>query len=471
MPPGDAGAGPLNCVALDAGLSICLKNQQGQTCAQNSDCASPWVCATGGLCDYPDSQIACSGTTCHPGDDCSANASDIENNGTSSDPCFSSGLICVVFDDLTGTEQARCLTPTVGHPPFFPDPDPAPFDQTICNATKPICATDSFAAPRAAPTCGGFFLSGESHCLEGCNAGDDCDSIVWDCVQGSCKPNYCFAAGSFPLPDGGSLTNAANMSPYQLSTGGLPISADPHVLFNPCALDGGAPTACLPQYDDAVGFSTGLCVRVEAPDAGGWGPSVIPIPTERTLGGLCAEGTFCDLGTCLPWCDLGTSAFVQCPSGTTCSPLPPGPLISSASGGTNSIGVCAEACDPYQDAAHNTCPPFGVSAGAPMPGLGCKFSESQNDIHPAPGVCLAAIENPIAVGSPCAPFGWVDPCVSGAECVEAAGDGGTAFICAQLCDPSPSPGVTPPGCSTGKTCIAFQSCNLPNGCSHEGACQ
>ena len=300
--------------------------------------------------------------------------------------------------------------------------------------------------------------------------GDDCDSLVWDCVQGTCKPNYCYAAGTLPLPDSGMGPASLALTVFQQANGGLPISGDPHVLFNPCTLDAGYPTACLPQYDSLTNASTGICVRVGGAQNGGWGAVCDPSPNRNNSAGLCRTGTYCDKGTCLPWCDLGTSAFLQCPSDTTCSRLPPGALSSTPSGITNSIGVCAEACNPYFDATANTCLPFAIDGGVPP--LVCKFSESQTDSFPSPGICVAGVASPIAVGLPCEPFGWLDPCVSGAQCESKnSGDGGPAFECSQLCDPVPSPGITTPACPTGTTCQASQSCAQTGGCSHEGWCQ
>jgi hypothetical protein len=244
------------------------------------------------------------------------------------------------------------------------------------------------------------------------------------------------------------------------------------VLFNLCANDAGLsfPRACLPGYDDILNGSSGLCVRIGGAAAGGWGAFCDPNPYRNNPNGYCAFGTFCDKGTCLPWCDLGTSNFIQCPANTLCTRLPAGyPLTSTAAGTTNAIGVCTQTCNPYVDAAQNGCGPYGTDGGQPP--VVCKFSESQNDLSPPPGICLSGVANPIPLGQPCSPFGWTDPCVSGAECVQAI-DGGLAYVCAQLCDPQPSsPAITAPACPAPSTCQAFQLGPCQGPCPHEGSCQ
>src|SRR5581483_331980 len=176
-----------------------------------------------------------------------------------------------------------------------------------------------------------------------------------------------------------------------------------------------------------------------------------PNPFRNNLGGLCPFGNLCNIGTCMPWCDLGSTAQVQCPTGTSCSPIPNRPLGSTALGATDAIGVCAENCDPYVDDTQTGCEPLATDAGQPP--LGCKLSGNGSDQNPSPGMCVALIENPIAVGQPCNPFGWLDPCVSGAQC-EAVSAG--SYVCRQLCDPTPSDGVDAPACPSGQSCVAFQ---------------
>jgi hypothetical protein len=123
------------------------------------------------------------------------------------------------------------------------------------------------------------------------------------------------------------------------------------------------------------------------------------------------------------------------------------------------------------DSTQNGCQPFPVDGGQPL--LGCKLSGNGSDTAPPPGNCAALIENPIVVGKSCEPFGWLDPCVSGAACIQ-DGDAGTAFVCRQLCDPQLSPNITipTPACPSGQSCLPFQTCFMAGGsCAHEGSCQ
>jgi hypothetical protein len=99
------------------------------------------------------------------------------------------------------------------------------------------------------------------------------------------------------------------------------------------------------------------------------------------------------------------------------------------------------------------------------------------DLFPPPGICVGGWGNAIPVGQPCNPFGWQDPCVSGSVCaLDAAG---SAYACAQVCDPQPSPGISEPACLFPTTCHPFKPpqcsdfANAANNfaCFHMGVCR
>ncbi|MHB1846778.1 MAG: hypothetical protein ACYCWW_18305, partial [Deltaproteobacteria bacterium] len=175
---------------------------------------------------------------------------------------------------------------------------------------------------------------------------------------------------------------------------------------------------------------------------------------------------------CLPWCDIGNQSIAPCAAGQVCVSV--GGALVSSTANDNGTGVCTEGCNPYLDASHDSC----AQGPSGTPRRLCKAAGSDNDIFPSPGVCVGGSPSPTALGQPCDPFGWVDPCPSGAIC--AAEPKGNGFVCAQLCDPSPSPGSPPQqsGCPSGLACsglgppTCLQPTNAKNGyaCYHVGAC-
>ncbi len=494
-PSGDAPL--LLCQSFaDAGLplSLCVSPAQGTACSSDSQCPPPYVCAQGacGLAATANScdtgKLKVTGytyhTPCEKGDACLFNTNElgaIESNVAASDPCLASGLVCILVSE-NPSYLGLCVTPAAAEPQAW-SPDGPPFDTTVCNPKDNQCGSYYTGADRAAATCGPFMIGAPDHCEEACTTGDDCDNITWDCIKGQCKPNYCYADGTVTTGQ----TAAKYLSGLQTQYGGLTVSGSESVLFQPCATGEDFPTACLPQYDDLAGglgiTTTGECVRVGGDGGGGWGDPCDPNPYRNNLGGLCQFGNYCYLGTCMPWCDLGSTSDVACPSGTTCQPLPAGPLASTVLGATHSIGVCAQDCDPYLDDTQNDCPIFQIDAG-PKPLLGCKLSGNGSDTLPPPGNCAALIDQPIAVGQPCVPgggagalggasFEWLDPCVSGAQCTQNS-DAGLVFVCRQVCDPDLSDNIAipAPACPEGQTCVAFQTCGGAGGpCAHQGGCE
>jgi len=470
--------GLLICSSLnDAGLSLCLSPMGGSNCNSDSDCPAPYTCGQG-TCTFATSGDSCDTaktnnstyhyhSPCQPGDACILNGNEltaIEENVAVSDPCLASGLACILLSE--SPYLGICVTPAIS--PQLGNPDGPPFDTTVCSAKDPQCGSYYTGADRTAPTCGPFLIGAPDHCEESCTTGDDCDSITLDCIKGQCKPNYCYADGTAPT---GSGTAAKYYSNLQTKYGGLTVSGDDSVLFQPCATGESFPTACLPQYDSLANGTTGECVRVGGDGSGSWGDPCDPNSYRNDLGGLCQFGTYCYLGTCMPWCDLGSTTDVACPTGTTCQPVPSGPLGSTALGATHAIGACAQDCDPYVDSTQNGCQPFPVDAGQPF--LGCKLSGNGSDTIPPPGNCVALVDNPIAVGDPCTPFGWLDPCVSGAKCLQIA-DAGITFVCRQICDPDLSSNIAipAPACPDNQTCVQFQTCGGAGGpCSHQGDCE
>ncbi len=401
--PAGGAAADLICSPInDAGLSICLAPQGGSACNMDSQCPAPFACVNS-ACNYvTETAFTCNNksdpsyhTPCQLGDTCvvtQAELTALESFGSTSDPCNAVGLVCGVASDSAGNEIFICEKPGV-EAPYSWSPDGLPFDDTICNPKDASCESYYTGADRAAAVCGPFIIGGGDRCLESCTTGDDCDSVTLDCVKGQCKPNYCYA-------DGMNGSNPTALSNAQKKYGGIAISTNADVLMQPCDTGGDFPTACLPEYDTLTDGTSGLCVRVAGDGGGTWGDPCDPSPDRNNLGGLCQFGYLCALGTCMPWCDLGN---VSCPSGTTCQPLPSGPLVSTTVGTSHSIGVCAQICDPYVDDTQNGCQPFSTDAGQPF--LGCKFSGNGSDTFPPPGNCAALIDTPIAVGDPCIPGG------------------------------------------------------------------
>ncbi len=458
------------CFVLDGGFGVCFEGQQaGDPCGAGKwGCANGLVCSNGACGLPPATGVACPRADggCEVGDDCSSFAANFFSNcsgSQNSDPCTASGLDCEQTAQATGCSATgfSCQQPSVVAPPEFPLVQ-APQAFSLCGPGS-VCSP--LPGDTAAPVCGTFFYPGVASlevCVEACQKGDDCGSLAWDCLGGSCVPNYCYAE-----PDQVGTDVAAEISALQ----GTPVSKDPKVLFQPCQ-HGGPNTVCLPQNDNAWNSTTGICYRVGDSSAGGAGAACDPSGARSDLGGLCQSGTLCYKGSCLPWCDTGNKTIAACPSGEICEAV--GGALVSSTANDNGTGVCTAACNPYLDAAHNSCPQ-GQSGTPPML---CKVAGTDNDLFPTPGVCVGGRVKPLALGAPCEPFGWEDPCGSGALCVPAAS--GKGYLCAQVCDPAPSPGVAPPaaGCGSGKSCQGigppgcFQPTNADGGfaCYHVGAC-
>jgi len=484
-PPGGWPAGTVppipGCRTLDGGPSVCyIGTQPGDPCG-----AGLWGCTDGlacisGSCALPSTNQACprDGGLCLPGDDCTDFGNQVYGGSAAADPCQNSGLDCEEVLPLGNTLPFAagtflCFEPEVVSPPDFPLAA-EDFSQYS------VCSPQSDCAPvpgdTAAVGCGSFFIEGEQGnavvgypvpvCVELCQSPDECGSLAWDCLgaaggsQGQCLPNYCYAETDSSGDDIATALGNAQ---------GTPVSSDISVLFQPCS-HGGPNTVCLPQNDNNWNTTTGICYRVGPPDAGGVGASCDPTGARTDLGGLCAAGTLCFKGTCLPWCDTGNRTVASCQTGQDCVAVG-GSLVSSTAN-DNGTGVCTESCNPYLDAGWNSCPV--VDGGPP---LVCKPAGTDNDFFPSPGVCVGGSSASLALGQPCSPFGWVDPCPSGAVCAP-AGDAGTAFVCSQVCDPQPSPGIDEPACPTGATCtrlgppwcVNYNNASIDYACYHVGVC-
>jgi hypothetical protein len=450
------------CRTDDAGFSVCYVGAApGDPCGPPGTwgCTNALVC-TGGQCEFAYTGNECpnsDGGPCAQGDGCYG---ELAMHGI--DPCQGWGLQCLPTGNA---EIYACQVPAVLHPPEFPLATELGAAYSGCLPSRDLC--EGYPGDSAAAVCGSFFAPGSGQpipddiCVEQCTRGDDCGSLAWDCLNGQCVPNYCYAA-----PDSVGTDVAAELQAGQ----GTPVSNVPtDVLYKACT-NGGPNTVCLPTYDSNWNTTIGICYRVGGPDAGGIGASCNPNGTRSDLEALCQSGTMCLKGTCLQWCDtskLGT----PCPSTQQCIALN-GTLVTS-SANPFGVGVCTETCDPYQNAGNNGCPVQGCN----LPFKVCKPSGIDNDIFPSPGLCVAGVDAQVAVGQPCNPFVERDPCVSGALCVPAAS--GSQFVCAQVCDPSPSPGQTPPACPTAQACVGLQppyclnSTNRAHGyaCHHMGICQ
>ncbi len=477
----------LGCFVPDAGSAVCIMGvQPGDPCGVGLwGCTNGLTCIKGSCQTPPPTHVACPRADggCEVGDDCSSFAQAFFQNCSptaNSDPCIESGLDCVqtaAQAQSCNDTGFTCQEPSVIAPPNFPLVQ-APQAYSLCSDQS---ACQPIPGDVAAPVCGSFFVANPTAigitaqptqvCVEACQTGDDCGSLAWDCVSGVCVPNYCYAE-----PDSQGDDIAASLSQGQPNA---PVSDKLAVLFQPCA-HGGPNTVCLPENDNNWNTTVGVCYRVGDATGGGPGASCDPSGARDDPAGLCQSGNLCFKGTCLPWCDTGNASVASCASGQSCVAI--GGALVSSTANDNGTGVCTEGCDPYVTAAANGCP---VGHDGQPPWV-CKPSGTDNDVFPSPGVCVGGRESPIAVGQGCDPYGWVDPCVSGAVCtLNQTADGGTGypgvasqFVCAQICDPSPSPNFTvPPGsCPGTTTCepLGPPLCQNDNNanftCTHVGAC-
>ncbi len=468
--------------AGDGGRSLCyIGSQPGDPCGTGT-----WGC-TGGLacqkgkCAMPSTGQLCprSGNNpCLPGDDCTSFADQVYGGSNSGqDPCQNWGLDCEEVLPLGSSLPFTagtfiCMDPEVIGPPNFPLALSVFSQFSVCGAGSSCGPLPGDTAPVG---CGSFFVEGVSGntivgyqvpvCVEMCQHADDCGSLAWDCVgatstaPGECLPNYCYAEAD---SSGNDIATAIGQAQ------GTPVSSQVSVLFKPCG-DAGANTVCLPQNDNTWNTTTGVCYRVGGPDAGGVGASCDPTGARSDLGGLCANGTLCFKGTCLPWCDTGNSTVAACQAGQSCVAF--GGALVSSTANDNGTGVCTQSCNPYLDAGWNNC--SEIDGGPPFL---CKPAGTDNDLFPSPGVCVGGLSAPVPLGSSCDPFGWVDPCPSGALC--APSDAGTSFACAQVCDPEPTPGIHEPACPAPSTCqrlgppwcVNYNNASTGYSCYHVGVC-
>lgn len=461
QPSGGSKGSVAGCRTVDAGYGICVVGTHpGDPCGVGLGCTDGLACDAG-TCSFASSGQACPRTSgnCQVGDDCYAALLATIQNQQDQDPCYSSGLAC-----LPSPSSYTCQPPSVQAPPFFPEFEIGSA-YSVCNGGFNNC--QPYPGDRATPVCGTVYVPGEGNlaasvpvCLEQCATGDDCGSLAWDCIGGQCVFNYCYAHAD-SLGD----NVAAEITQAQ----GTTVTNDPTVLYQACA-HGGPNTYCLPQNDNTWNSTTGICYRLGSPDAGGPGAACDPSGARSDLGGLCAPGTFCLKGTCLPWCDTGK--LFNCTDSTQSCVSVSGALVSSTANPFG-VGVCTDTCNPYLDSTQNPCSP----AACGTPTRVCKPSQVDNDIFPSPGICVGGAAEAVAVGQACNPFQWQDPCVSGSVCTPAVSGG--SYVCAQVCDPSPSPGVSAPACPTSTTCHGMrppQCENTTNGangyaCHHMGVCQ
>jgi hypothetical protein len=458
---GPASGSVAGCRALDAGVSVCVVGTQlGDPCGEGLGGCTNGLSCDAGTCAFPTTGQTCPRTTgnCQVGDDCLAALEATLKTNNPQDPCFSSGLVCVA----SPTSYA-CQAPSVEPPPYFPEAELSA-DYSICNTNFDNC--QPYPGDQATPICGTFFLPGAGNqaasvpvCVEQCTTGDDCGSLAWDCVHGQCVLNYCYAH-----PDSSGDNVAAEITQAQ----GTTVTNDPTVLYQPCG-NGGPNTYCLPQNDNNWNSTTGICYRLGTPDAGVAGSACDPSGARSDPAGLCAPGNFCLKGTCFPWCDTGK--LFNCADSTLTCVSVGGALVTSTANPFG-VGVCTDNCDPYVDSTQNSCAP----AACGQPTRVCKPTGIDNDVFPSPGICVGGAAEAIPVGLPCDPFQWQDPCVSGAIC--APETSGPPYVCAQVCDPSPSPGVTPAPCPGSGACQGMTPplcANYTNGangyaCHHMGVC-
>jgi hypothetical protein len=340
-----------------------------------------------------------------------------------------------------------------------------PSQFTGCNPSNNLCAPLNGSAQSTASVCASFWgaNNGNPVCMQGCQTSSDCTSLAENCVNGACVPVICWA-DDVATPGAVAYYNSLQKSPV--------VSADTSVLFEPCADIGGAPSYCLPQFDNTINAASGLCFRVGGATAGGLGAACDGNLYGNDPSSLCAPGFLCDQGTCLQWCDVDDKYVSPCTGNDTCIVNHALPLVINKTI-ARGAGVCAQQCDPYNPAGPdgNGCGPITNLAACTAQDPMCKLTGEDTNLSPPPGLCINGVANPIAIGSICDPVSaWADPCVSGAVCTGEI-DGGS-YICTQLCDVHPNGGAAS-SCVAPATCHPLSCPNAPNGsglCTHRGFC-
>jgi hypothetical protein len=458
----DSGVPQMSCSAIDnQGNNACLIGEGGQACGAGVECATPFVCI-GGACAFVHNATpicAPSSASCAVGDDCSSFAN---GTGGSVDPCFNSGLFCnkVGVNDAGSAYIGACIQPIAvaqdssgfGFPlSFLP-----------CKPSDNQCGPLIGSSQNTPSTCASFWAAnnGTPVCMQSCQSSSDCASIAENCVNGACVPVYCWANG------------APAAAYYSTNQGSPAVSSDISVLFQPCNDIGGAPSYCLPQFDNLLGVSSALCIRVGGASSGGLGAACNGALYGNDPSSLCAPGFLCYQGTCLQWCDVDDKFISPCTGNSTCTvhqglPLFVNPTVDRG------LGVCAQPCDPYNppSASGNGCMPLDDTSTCTAQPPVCKLTGQDTNLSPPPGLCLNGIASPIPVGTICNPVeAWPDPCVSGALCLGQA-DGGS-YVCTQLCDLHPQHGAQP-SCVSPTTCrpLACSNSNGTAACTHKGICQ
>ncbi len=188
----------------------------------------------------------------------------------------------------------------------------------------------------------------------------------------------------------------------------------------------------------------GICVEYTS---GGWACQAVArgggaagdfcdFAATKENGPLCDANDLCFFGgLCSPICNAGTSG-AQKDGGNFAGGCDAGRCVATFSGGgmTIATGRCLIDCD--------FAAPDGGGCLRTAQGPAQKCLPLNPDLH---GVCVAALDLPLAIGEPCDPTAPIDPCVAGAGCFGPLNDAGADFQCVQLCRSPRSDGGCPAG--------------------------
>ncbi len=374
----------------------------GDSCSADRPCCADYFCSAAG--DGAGTCVASCGAFGAP---CSG----------AGDCCSGRGLVCLSQFCGFPTSSLSCsdkfCTPvdaggecTLGSACAITNVDPCLGAGLVCGAfgsCRQPTASDGgepclLGGPSCTPVDGSLntpvCYGGTPRCVELCAATSDCAQIDEECDLST-------GPGTF----GRCVVDSSNCIPFDDAG---------------CSLDrlsNGYPGTCIPD-----GVGRGKCQEV----GGGVLGDGCDLDATKHYGALCDQFDYCVGGTCLALCNAGrlgpSCALGQCVRQT------------GMSTDSYALGVCSLYCS-------ITDPDGGGCVSSPGKPQKCLPS-------PGGGVCVGALVDAGAVGSPCDPTSSVDQCVAGAHCFGPFNDdGGGQYRCIQLC----LVGATN-GCSAGLSC-------------------
>ncbi len=197
--------------------------------------------------------------------------------------------LSICSDTVACPSGQSCLLQNLGATEFASGCEPVTDGGCLTEPLFPEfngCGADSDCSCPARCTADPLFL-GQSVCEAPCTQDTDCPNAGDACVSGSCTFRLCGL-----LPDGGQATGSAQNGPCTV------IAAN----------DG----TCIPNFMSFQLGSFGTCYL------GGTATSTCDPTAPYDAGALCATGSLCVAGSCLPVCDPSGAA---CAGGATCIAL------------------------------------------------------------------------------------------------------------------------------------------------------